>query len=104
MRFWQILGLISLAWIFSACSGAVSSLDGVDRNIPQVKNIKTISDVSSIAFEWDVLNDPSIRGYALYRDDGDGYKEVAYIKIRSQAIMWIQGFCQKKIIVIIFIH
>lgn len=80
MRFWQILGLISLAWIFSACSGAISSLDGVDRNIPQVKNIKTISDVSSIAFEWDVLNDPSIRGYALYRDDGDGYKEVAYIK------------------------
>ncbi|RAX53183.1 hypothetical protein CCY99_06205 [Helicobacter sp. 16-1353] len=80
MRFWKILVIISLALVFSACSSTISSLDGIDRNLPQVKNIKTIPDVSSVAFEWEVINDASLKGYVLYRDDGDGYKEVAYIQ------------------------
>lgn len=77
MRLWIIF---ILALIISGCSSTISSLDRHNKNLPQVKNIKTISDVSSIAFEWDVINNPNIKGYVLYRDSGDGFKEVAYIK------------------------
>lgn len=76
MKLWQIL---ASALIFSACS-TISSLDGYNEGLPVVKNIKTMADVGSVAFEWDVINHPEVQGYVLYRDSGKGAEEVAYIK------------------------
>lgn len=79
MRFFQIFHLAILAVIFSACSSVLSQLGGVNSNIPKIKNIKTIIGVNSVAFEWDMIKDPNVRGYLVYRDSGEGYKEVAHI-------------------------
>ncbi|RDU57840.1 fibronectin type III domain-containing protein [Helicobacter sp. MIT 99-5507] len=80
MRFLQIFHLIILAMIFSACSSTLSHFNGVDNNIPKIKNIKTIVGVSEVAFEWSVMTDSKIQGYLVYRNSGEGYKEIAHIK------------------------
>lgn len=79
MRFFQIFHLVILLMIFSACSSTLSQLNGVNNNIPKIKNIKTIVGVSSVAFEWDMITDPNVKGYLVYRNSGDGYKEIAHI-------------------------
>lgn len=78
MRYYLIL--VAIVLFISGCASSISSLEGVDKNLPQVKNIKIIPDVSSIAFEWDYINDSDVLGFAIYRDDGDGFKEIAHIK------------------------
>lgn len=79
MRFFQIFHLVILVAIFSACSSTLSQFNGVSSNIPKIKNIKTIVGVSSVAFEWDMITDPNVKGYVVYRNSGDGYKEIAHI-------------------------
>lgn len=41
-----------------------SSIQSVDR-----QNIKSMSNMSSIALEWSIVNDPEIKGYNIYRSD-----------------------------------
>ncbi|MGM0624218.1 MAG: fibronectin type III domain-containing protein, partial [Campylobacterota bacterium] len=39
----------------------------MDENLPPVKNIKVIEDMSSIGFEWTTVLDSNIAGYVIYR-------------------------------------
>lgn len=47
----------------------------VDSNLPQVASIRTLPDVSSVAFEWNLINDPRVDGYYIYRKES-GASEV----------------------------
>ncbi len=66
------LSLSSLALIaaFSGCATSNALLDRpkVDPSLPKPANIKTMSDRTSIGFEWDYINDPAIEGYKIYRN------------------------------------
>lgn len=74
-------------WIYSilmsACSTVTAGLEGRDSSLPSVKNIKTISDVGAIAFEWDRLSDERVRGIVVYREskneDKHTFKEIAHL-------------------------
>jgi len=39
----------------------------IDKNLPVPQKIKHIADVTSVAFEWDRITDPKVRGIAVYR-------------------------------------
>ena len=69
---------------FSACSSITASLEGKDTSLPSIKNIKTLSDVGAIAFEWDIIDDERVRGIAIYREEKSGekpiFKEIAYLE------------------------
>lgn len=58
----------------------------VNHTLPAPKNVKTLSGMDSIAFEWDLINDPNIEGFNIYRsspDSGKGeYLRVGKIKDR----------------------
>ncbi len=41
----------------------------VDPNMPTVKGIKTLSDMTDIAFEWDPIYNDTIKGYYIYRSN-----------------------------------
>lgn len=59
-----------IALLFSACTNTPDSPKlAVDPTLPKVEEIKTISDINSIAFEWQVVDDSRVAGYVLYRDD-----------------------------------
>lgn len=68
---------------FSACSQITPSLEGKDATLPTIKNIKTLSDVGAIAFEWERIDDERVRGIAVYREEKDGekfvFREIAYL-------------------------
>ncbi|MPB72517.1 fibronectin [Campylobacter fetus subsp. testudinum] len=77
----SLLALLFMA-LMSGCSYKVSQ---VNPNLPTINSLKTISDMTQIAFEWNPVNDESIAGYYLYRsnpnDDGK-MSVVANIKDR----------------------
>lgn len=77
MRFYLILASIVL--FISGCASSISSLEGVDNNLPPVKNIRIMPDVGEIAFEWDAIKNSDVVGFAVYRGDKDGFKEIATI-------------------------
>lgn len=54
-------------------------------NIAQITNLKTISDMTQIAFEWERASDESVEGYILYRNDNintNNFKKIATINDR----------------------
>lgn len=66
---------------FNACSGVISTLDGEDSTLPLVKNIKTLSDVGAIAFEWDKINDERVSAITIYKENKDNeFEEIAHLK------------------------
>ena len=77
----KLLKILILIFIINGCANTLSSLsDGVDNKMPILKNIKVIRDVSSIAFEWELLKDPMVEGFVIYRSSNDReYKEIKYI-------------------------
>ncbi len=84
MRFYAIcLTALVFSVFFSACSQITASLEGKDSTLPTIKNIKTLSDVGAIAFEWERIDDERVRGIAVYREEKDGekfvFKEIAYL-------------------------
>lgn len=78
MRFYVALLAVI---IFSACSNTISGLkNGVDNNIPTLTKISALNDVSSIAFEWSIIDNPNIVGYVIYRSqDNKNFKEIKHI-------------------------
>ena len=70
--------IFSVIFGFSACASGVP--DNLALNLPQVKNIKALSDVSSAAFEWDVIYDSAVSGYAVYRNEGEGFSHIKTLK------------------------
>ena len=69
----------------SGCVTTSGPNNKIITDLPQVGSIKTISDMTQIAFEWERANDEGVQGYYLYRNDalntGD-FKKVATIKDR----------------------
>lgn len=66
MLLWSALAL----WVSGcAVSNPFGSSEFVDGNLPRVSSIRTLPDVSSVAFEWNLINDPRIDGYYLYRKE-----------------------------------
>lgn len=80
------LYLIALVFsiFFSACSQITPSLDGRDASLPTIKNIKTLSDVGAIAFEWERIDDERVKGITIYKEEKDGekfvFREIAYLQ------------------------
>lgn len=79
-----------LLLVLSACSGALSNFSNkplqVSENLPKIEKLKHISDMTSIAFEWDSKYDEAIQGFFLYRSDENDpeMKIVATIKDKYQ--------------------
>ena len=59
---------VFLSIIFSACSSVTASLEGRDASLPTIANIKTLSDVGAIAFEWERISDERVNGIAIYKE------------------------------------
>lgn len=79
------LSALFLTLLVSGCANKDSLLDRpkLDPNLPKPANIRTISDRSSIGFEWEYTNNPAIEGYKIYKGKQDGSSElVATIKDR----------------------
>lgn len=82
MRYYiNCLVILGFSIFFSACAGVISTLDGEDSTLPIVKNVKTLSDVGAIAFEWDKIDDERVSGIAIYKENKDGeFEEITYLK------------------------
>lgn len=53
----------------------------IDENLPTIKQVRFIADVSSIAFEWELLENANIKGFVLYQNNQNGNtKKIATIK------------------------
>ncbi|RAZ61025.1 fibronectin type III domain-containing protein [Campylobacter hyointestinalis] len=77
------LSALYLMTLISGC--APSSPSKVNPNLPTINSLKTISDMTQIAFEWTPINDESVNGYYLYRsnpNDNNKMGMVAKIKDR----------------------
>ncbi|TDJ87189.1 fibronectin type III domain-containing protein [Campylobacter volucris] len=67
------LVILSVALAFSACSTVSSpKIAQINEGLPKISNIKSISDITSIAFEWEPLYDQNIAGFYLYRASSVG--------------------------------
>jgi len=84
--------LAALILFFNAC--AVSGIKDftsskeplLNESLPKIENLKSISDMSNIAFEWKSLYEYNIEGFYLYRSDEENpdFKLIAKIKDKFQ--------------------
>lgn len=64
----KVLLSIFVSFLLSACSGVFTQKQvQVNENLPRIANLKHISDMTSIAFEWDNVSSQAIDGFYLYR-------------------------------------
>ncbi|MGP1579999.1 MAG: fibronectin type III domain-containing protein [Wolinella sp.] len=52
--------------------------EAISDELPRVESIRMIADVSSVAFEWDLVNDSRVDGYYLYRKEAN---EMEFLRI-----------------------
>jgi len=91
-RFRLSFYLSFLTLLLSACSvSQMNSLTSskeltVNESLPKVENLKSLSDMSNIAFEWEPLYNENIKGFYLYRfsDENPDFKLVGTIKDKFQ--------------------
>ncbi|HEA8087459.1 TPA: fibronectin type III domain-containing protein [Campylobacter coli] len=91
-KFHLSLCLGALTLLFSACSVSQLSSVGsskellVNESLPKIENLKSLSDISNIAFEWEPLYDDNIKGFYLYRssDANPEFKLIGTIKDKFQ--------------------
>lgn len=88
-RFHLSICLASLTLLFSACSVAeltTPKQTQLNENLPKVQSLKSISDLSNVAFEWEPLYGENIQGFYLYRssEKEPQMKLVATIKDKFQ--------------------
>ncbi|MFV0482329.1 MAG: fibronectin type III domain-containing protein [Campylobacteraceae bacterium] len=64
-----ITSLIILALFVSGCTTSPSTPErpAVDVTLPKVENIKTISGITDVGFEWNPTYDSRVNGYHIYR-------------------------------------
>lgn len=63
-----IISSIVLMLVCNACSSVFGNKQlQVSQHLPKVENVQTISDMTSIAFEWESKGDESINGFYVYR-------------------------------------
>ncbi|WP_092911905.1 fibronectin type III domain-containing protein [Hydrogenimonas thermophila] len=70
MKFWiQTVCLTLLMVAMGGCAGKnlTSKTPKVAPNLPPVTSIKTLSDLTSVGFEWKMVPSQEIEGYHLYR-------------------------------------
>lgn len=54
-----------------------------DPSLPRLDSVRTLIDVSSVGFEWNLINDDRIIGFVVYRSgsgEGKGLQKIATIK------------------------
>lgn len=79
------LVILSTALAFSACSTVSSpKIAQINEGLPKISNIKSISDITSIAFEWEPLYDQNIAGFYLYRASSVGVPMELIAKIDNK--------------------
>ncbi|EAI3920939.1 fibronectin type III domain-containing protein [Campylobacter upsaliensis] len=88
-RFHLSICLASLTLLFSACSVAeltTPKQTQLNESLPKVQSLKSISDLSNVAFEWEPLYSENIQGFYLYRssEKEPQMKLVAIIKDKFQ--------------------
>lgn len=88
-RFHLSVCLASLTLLFSACSVAeltTPKQTQLNESLPKVQSLKSISDLSNVAFEWEPLYSENIQGFYLYRssEKEPQMKLVATIKDKFQ--------------------
>lgn len=79
MRYFvRILSPLFLAALISGCANKDSLLERpkIDPNLPKPMNVRSISDRSSIGFEWEYTNNPAVEGYKIYRSTENGGSEL----------------------------
>ena len=67
--------LIASAIFLAGCNSGgpkVYKEPKIDKNLPTPQGVKHITDLTSVAFEWDKVNDPEVQGFAVYRGEGAG--------------------------------
>lgn len=82
----RLIILCALLSVFlSACFSALNVKLQEDSSLPRLDSINTLVDVSSVGFEWKLINNDSIQGYVVYRSEsvgGKGLQQIAIIKNR----------------------
>jgi fibronectin type 3 domain-containing protein len=81
----KVLSPLFLAALISGCANKESLLDRpkIDPNLPKPMNVRTISDRTSIGFEWEYVNNPVVEGYKVYKSvEGGGSELTTTIKDR----------------------
>lgn len=88
----KVTSFLFLILLISGCSTKNGLLNDdqpkIDESLEVVdsKSIRHMSEITSIAFEWQKVDDPRVNGYNLYRanvlEDGDKLKQVDFIKNR----------------------
>ncbi|WP_082942606.1 MULTISPECIES: fibronectin type III domain-containing protein [unclassified Helicobacter] len=86
--FCKLLASLALIASLAGCGGKGASLglmsdkDKIDPNLPAIGQVRYIADVSSIAFEWDKIENPNaIKGFVIYQANSSGNnKKIATIK------------------------
>ncbi len=66
-----IISSIVLTLIFSGCQNIVPTPPKrtIDPNMPIVRDIKILTDMTEVAFEWTPVYNSNIKGYHIYRSD-----------------------------------
>ncbi|WP_279176599.1 fibronectin type III domain-containing protein [Campylobacter insulaenigrae] len=79
------LTILSVALIFSACSTtSLPKTAQINEGLPKISSIKSIGDITSIAFEWEPLYDQNIAGFYIYRANSIGAPMELIAKINNK--------------------
>ncbi len=69
----KILSAIVLIFVFAGCESvqslSIPSQPQINPSLPQPQEIKAISDLTSIAFEWEPVLNPAVEGYIIYKGE-----------------------------------
>lgn len=70
-----------LGIIFSGCADLFFS-PTLNLSLPPLQNIKALPDVSSVAFEWNRVENEKVKGYVIYRKDSSEseFERIAIIR------------------------
>lgn len=91
-KFHLSLYSLCLILLLNACSVPLSQMSLVsnkepivNESLPKLENVKTLSDMSSVAFEWKALYDEDIKGFYVYRaTEGSDFKLIATLRDKFQ--------------------
>lgn len=70
---------------FSGCSSTTfSNNPTINSNLTPPSDIRVLSDVNAIAFEWELVQDPSVMGYYIYRKEASAqnFEKIATLDSR----------------------
>ena len=91
--------LLSILVLFSGCTSQVESITALqtDPSLPQIHNVRTQVDKSSIGFEWDLIKDGRVKGVDVYRAISTGSSEETFDKIATLSNRFVTHFVDTSI-------